>query len=49
MWQPSNDGLGYWFILEWLNRYGSMEIIIPNREKYIKEYEDNKTREYLKM
>jgi len=49
MWQPSSNGLGYWFILEWLNKYGSMEIIIPNREKYIEECGDNKTKEYLKI
>lgn len=47
-WQPSDKGLGYWFVLEYLNKYGDMEIIVPDREKYIAEYGDTKTEEYLK-
>ena len=35
MWQPSKDGLGYWFVLEWLNTHGKLNIEIPNREHYI--------------
>lgn len=47
-WQPSDRGLGYWFVLEYLNKYGDMDIIIPNREKYIGEYGNKRTEEYLK-
>lgn len=37
MWQPSKDGLGYWFVLEWLNVHGKLGIGIPNRERYLSE------------
>ena len=46
MWQPSKDGLGYWFVLEWLNVHG-MKIGIPNREHYMSEYQTEETRKYL--
>lgn len=48
IWQPSSTGLGYWFILEWMNKYGRMKIFVPDREKYIEEYGNDKTREHLK-
>ena len=32
MWQPSKDGLGYWFVLEWLNVHGKIGISIYNEE-----------------
>lgn len=38
MWQPSKDGLGYWFVLEWLNAHGSLRIGIPNRDYYMGKY-----------
>lgn len=38
IWQPSKDGLGYWFVLEWLNVHGNLKIGIPNREYYIEKY-----------
>lgn len=47
MWQPSKNGLGYWFILEWLNVHGKLGIGIPNRKRYLSEYLTNEVREYL--
>ena len=47
MWQPSKDGLGYWFVLEWLNVHGNLKIGIPNREYYIDKYGISKTEELL--
>lgn len=47
MWKPTNDGLGYWFVLEWLNVHGKLGIGIPNREKYIEKYGNEETRKYL--
>lgn len=47
MWKPTNDGLGYWFVLEWLNAHGKLGIGIPNREKYLEEYGNEKTRQCL--
>ena len=42
-WQPSKDGLGYWFVLEWMNVHGNLGIGIPNRDHYIKTYGNDKT------
>lgn len=47
MWKPTNDGLGYWFVLEWLNVHGKLGIGIPNREKYLEKYGNEETRKYL--
>ena len=48
MWQPSKDGLGYWFIIEWLNAHGNLRIGIPNREYYLNTYKTERTSELLK-
>lgn len=29
MWQPSKDGLGYKFVIEWLNENGNLGIELP--------------------
>lgn len=47
MWQPSKDGLGYWFVLEWLNVHGNLGIGIPNRDYYMKKYCSGENRKYL--
>lgn len=47
MWQPSKNGLGYWFIIEWLNVHGNLKIGMPDREKYLSEYQTKETRKYL--
>lgn len=46
MWQPSKSGLGYWFIIEWLNVHGNLKIGMPNREHYLSELTEE-TRKYL--
>ena len=38
MWQPSKDGLGYWFVLGWLNEFGNLGISIPNMDYYMDKY-----------
>lgn len=48
MWQPNKDGLGYWFVLEWLNIHGNLKIDIPNREYYLSTYQTDQTKQYLK-
>lgn len=48
MWQPSKDGLGYWFVLEWLNEFGNLGIGIPNRDCYMDKYCTEENRKYLK-
>lgn len=47
MWQPSKDGLGYWFALEWLNVHGNLGIGIPNRSCYMGKYCTEENRKYL--
>lgn len=47
-WQPSKDGLGYWFVLEWLNVHGKLKIGIPNREHYLSEYQTEEAEKYLR-
>lgn len=47
MWQPSKDGLGYWFVLEWLNVHGNLKIGIPNSDYYMDKYYTEKNRKYL--
>jgi hypothetical protein len=46
-WQPSNEGLGYWFVILWLNLYGNIGIQAPNIEQYEQKYGDERTREEL--
>lgn len=47
MWKPTKDGLGYWFVLEWLNVHGGLNIGVPDRERYIKEFQSAETRKHL--
>lgn len=46
-WQPSENGLGYWFVIEWLNKFGGLKISIPNREYYLNTYSTDRTKEIL--
>ncbi len=48
MWQPSSGGLGFWFVLEWLNAHGNLHIVIPDKEHYRQEYGNLKTEELLR-
>lgn len=47
LWKPDNRGLGYWFVLKWINVHGNFNIAIPNYEQYAQEYRTELTREYL--
>lgn len=47
MWQPSKNGLGYWFVIEWLDIHGNLKIGMPNREHYLSEFMTDETRKYL--
>lgn len=48
MWQPSKNGMGYWFVLDWLEMHG---IYIPytNAEHYRTTYGNEHTMELLKQ
>lgn len=47
LWKPNNRGLGFWFVLKWINVHGNFNIAIPNYEQYEQEYGTELTREYL--
>lgn len=47
LWKPDNRGLGFWFVIEWLNTFGRMNIWYPNREKYLEEYHTKMTRDII--
>ena len=47
LWKPSNDGLGYWFIIQWINIHGGFKAHIENYEYYEKKYGNEQTRRYL--
>lgn len=48
VWQPGRGGLGYWFVLEWLNVHGNLKIGIPDREHYLSAYQTDETIKYLR-
>lgn len=47
IWKPDHRGLGFWFVIEWINLHGNLHIVMPDREKYILQYMTEKTRKYL--
>ena len=47
LWKPTNDGLGYWFVIKWINIHGKLDIGIPNYEYYEKKYGNEMTHYYL--
>lgn len=47
LWKPTADGLGYWFVIEWMNTFGNIHIHMPDREYYLEKYMTDKTRELL--
>lgn len=47
LWKPDNRGLGFWFVIEWINIHGNLKIVMPHREKYLEQYMTKKTEQYL--
>lgn len=47
IWQPSASGLGYWFVLKYMNTYCGTNIYIPDYERYESEYSNDITKAYL--
>jgi len=47
LWKPSSNGLGYWFVMQYLNVHGNTKMYIPNYEKYEKEYGNEMTKLFL--
>ena len=49
LWKPDNRGLGYWFVMKWMNIHGNMKFHIPDYEKYEREYGTDETRKHLEL
>lgn len=47
LWKPGNGGMGYWFVIQWINIHGGFNIHIENYEYYEKKYETEETKKYL--
>lgn len=47
IWKPDERGLGFWFVIEWINVHGNLHIIMPHREKYLGQYMTAETGKYL--
>lgn len=47
LWKPSNEGLGYWLVMKWINVHGNLNMAIPNYEHYEEEYGNEMTHYYL--
>ena len=48
-WKPDSRGLGYWFVLKYLNVHGNKNIYIPEFEKYEETYGNELTDMYLSV
>ena len=47
IWKPDHRGLGFWFVIEWINMYGKMRIVMPDREEYLEQYMTKDTEKFL--
>lgn len=47
IWKPDSRGLGFWFVIEWINTHGNLHIVMPHREEYLKQYMTEKTKKHL--
>ena len=47
IWKPDHRGLGFWFVIEWINVHGNLHIIMPHRERYLGKYMTEDTKKYL--
>lgn len=48
MWQPSKSGLGFWFVIKWLEVHGNLHIPFNNCETYEEKYGNEQTKKLLK-
>ena len=47
IWKPDSRGLGFWFVIEWINVHGKLHIIMPHREEYLGQYMTEDTEKHL--
>ena len=49
IWKPDNRGLGFWFVVEWINVHGKLHIAMPHREEYLGQYMTGDTEKLLAL
>lgn len=49
LWRPDSRGLGFWFVLKWINIHGGFNITIPDIEKYEEKYGTAETRRHFEI
>ena len=47
LWKPDERGLGYWFVMQWINIHGGFDMFIPDYRTYEREYGNELTKKYL--
>lgn len=47
IWKPDSRGLGFWFVIEWINVHGKLHIVMPDRERYLSQYMTKNIERYL--
>lgn len=47
IWKPDNRGLGFWFVIEWINLHGKMHIVMPHRDEYLGQYMTENTQRHF--
>lgn len=47
IWKPDHRGLGFWFVIEWINLHGNLQIVMPYRKKYLAQYMTAETEKHL--
>lgn len=47
IWKPDSRGLGFWFVVEWINVHGKLHIVMPHREEYLERYMTEGTKKLL--
>ncbi len=47
IWKPDNRGLGFWFVIEWINLHGNLHIKMPHRDEYLNRYMTEDTQKHI--
>lgn len=48
LWEPDEQGLGYWFVLGYLNKFLKKKVFVPDYDNYRRTYGERRTDYYLK-
>ena len=47
IWKPDSRGLGFWFVIEWINLHGNLHIAMPHRDEYLGRYMTEDAQKHL--